>query len=410
MALVTRGSKGSALSWVEMDGNLNLLFTPQEYIIYVNELADLGSPSGGIYTLLAGKTYVITTDIDLIGGRIVAGGVCNLFGLSSEVSSLTSTGLGVGVPMITSEYTIVIENITLKDVDTCLSINGNSRIVALDWENVNFSGIPNIGVINTCDNFIYDTGAFLSAQGLKFTGTVGTIGINNSLFVGTGSAGNIIELDSNAVVTRRFRIIYSSMVAISSTVALNVNTGATIPTESYILDTINFSGGGNYISGVQYDDNKALFEKCKGITNSAKIGGLYIQDNITATTVSEVETYYKIAGTTTPLSINQKFTHSNNRLTYVGAISEVFSLSGTTSLISGNNNIIGVVIFKNGVETVGFESRGTANAGGRAENISFFWTGELQQNDYIELFCENYTSATNITAESIFYSLKPSSN
>jgi hypothetical protein len=88
----------------------------------------------GVVTLLAGKTYLISEPIDLNGDRIVAGGVCNLFGTSSETASITSTGLGVGVPLITSEYTIVLESLTIKDVDTAISINGNTRLVALDWE------------------------------------------------------------------------------------------------------------------------------------------------------------------------------------------------------------------------------------------------------------------------------------
>jgi hypothetical protein len=103
-------------------------------IIYIEKLADLPTPSSSVITLQANKTYIIAGNIDLVGNRLVAGGVCNIVGLSSETSFLTSTGLANGVPLITSIYTIVLEKITFKDVDTCIAINGNTNLVALDWK------------------------------------------------------------------------------------------------------------------------------------------------------------------------------------------------------------------------------------------------------------------------------------
>jgi hypothetical protein len=246
-------------------------------IIFVNAKADFPAAVSGVITLLEGKTYVVTTSIDLLGDRLVTGGVCNLFGTSSETSFLTSTGLGASTALITSIYTIVLERISFKDVGTCFSIDGNTNLVALDWKAVNFINIPNVGVINKCDNFIFDTGAFLGSEGLRFTGTIGTIGLNNSLFSGSGSAGNILELDASCIITRRFRMIYSSVIAFSSTVGINVNASVTLTDERYILDTINFSGGGTYVSGITQTSNKALFINCVGITNTAVNGQLYMQ-------------------------------------------------------------------------------------------------------------------------------------
>jgi hypothetical protein len=266
----------------------------------INEIEyNLPASVGGVVTLLAGKTYLLSEPIDLLGDRIVAAGVCNLFGTSSETASITSTGLGVGVPLLTSDFTIVLESITIKNVDTAIAIDGNVNLVALDWRNVNFENVPNVGVINTCDNFIFDTSAFLGAQGLRFTGTIGTVAMNNSLFRGLGSAGKIIELDASCTITRRFRIIYSSVVAFGSTVGIDVNTSTIIPIEAYILDTVNFSGGSSYLSGVDNTNNKALFVNCVGITNTAVNGQLFMQNNATATTIINTSDFFKIEGTTT---------------------------------------------------------------------------------------------------------------
>jgi hypothetical protein len=261
-------------------------------LVYIKTKADFPTAVDGVITLEAGKTYVITTTVDLTGDRLVAGGVCNILGLSSETSFLTSTGLDVGTAFISSAYTLVIESISIKDVGTGVSIDGTARSIALDWKAVNFVNVTNVGVINKCENFIFVTGAFLQSKGLRFTGETGTIGIFNSLFHGGSGAGNIIEIASTATILRRFRVIYSSFIAISPIVAIQVSPDATIPTEGYILDTVNFSGGGTYTGGVTFDSNQALFISCVGITNTTAIANIYIQNNEVETLKSMHVTLY----------------------------------------------------------------------------------------------------------------------
>jgi hypothetical protein len=370
----------------------------------INEIEyNLPASVGGVVTLVAGKTYLLSEPIDLLGDRIVTAGVCNLFGTSSETASITSTGLGVGVPLITSDFTIVLESITIKNVDTAIAIDGNVNLVALDWRNVNFENVPNVGVINTCDNFIFDTGAFLGSQGLRFTGTVGTIGINNSLFRGLGSAGNIIELDASCTITRRFRIIYSSVVAFGSTVGVDVNTSATIPIEAYILDTVNFSGGSSYLSGVDNTNNKALFVNCVGITNTAVNGQLFMQNNATATTISNTSDFFKIEGTTTASPDNAKFTHSDNRLTCDAVIQRKYLIQCTLSFAAGATNVCEFGFYDSQLANVRTPSRtkATANAGGRAENVNFVCVVSMKQGDFLEVWAKNTSATTNITVDQL---------
>ena len=192
-------------------------------LTFVGSKSDLPSSVGGVITLLSEHTYYFTADVDLEGDRLVGSQDTVILGASSENCSITSTGLGTGVALFTTEWTTPIRHITFKDVDTCLNINGVTNApVALDWTGVNFLNIPNIGEISTCDNWIYSKGAFLNSKGFTFSGTVGTIGIDNSIFVGSGSAGGIIELSSTLNVTRRFRVIYSSIVAFGATVGLSL--------------------------------------------------------------------------------------------------------------------------------------------------------------------------------------------
>ena len=367
---------------------------------YISDLSDLPTAIDGIITLEANKTYYFTTTVDLLGGRLVCGQNTVILGSSSENSVLTSTGLDPLEYLIYSDYTLPIRHITIKDVTFGVGINisgAGVQPIALDWTGVNFSGCSFNLVCGNIGNFIFSKGAVLGGGKISFLGSVDTIGIDNSLFAGSGSAESLIELSASCVINRRFRIIYSSFVAFGSTTAIEVNTSATIANESYILDTINFSGGGTYLSGVTVIDNKTLFVNCKGIENTAQVSQYYMNGNATATTISAVSTPVKISGTTTSASVTQKFTNTDNKAEYIGSFTRFFKVTATLSATSGNNNQVGVYIAKNGTLIPESEVYGTTSGTGRAENIVVQTLVQLSTNDYIEIFVENATATNNVT-------------
>lgn len=377
---------------------LDLKLDKFDNLIFVIDINDLPTAISNIITLEDDKTYYFLNNLDLNGNRIISGKNTTILGLSSEVSSITSTGLSVSTPLFSSIYTTPIRNISFKNVDTAFNFDGttNPSDMALDWTGVNIINIPNIGIIKEASNFIYDKGAILNSKGLCFDGTINTIALNNSIFTGDGIIGNMIDILPTCVITRRFRVIYSSVVIFGSTVGINVDILATIPNESYILDTVNFSGGGTYLTGVIVTDNKALFINCKGINNSSEVSQYYMNNNLTSTVIGIVNTPYKISGVTSSAPITQKFNNTNNRATYVGSITRYFKVTTTLSAESGNNNQIGCYISKNGIVINESEVYGTTSGTGRAENIVIQTLVELSTNDYIEIFVENATSANNI--------------
>lgn len=382
--------KGSEI--VNVGGN-------SDNIVFVSSKEDFPDAVSGVRTLADNVTYYITADVDLEGDRLVGGSDTTIIGGSSENCTLTSTGLGVGVALFTTEYTTPIRHISFENVDTAISIDGNSRTVALDWTGVNFVNVPNVGTINTCDNWIFTKGAFLNSEGLKFTGTVGTIGVNSSIFVGSGAAGNIIELDASCIVTRRFRIIYSAVVAFGSTVAIDVDASATIPTEGFILDTVNFSGGSTYLGGIDNTSNDSLFIRCVGITNTSVNGQMYMQDNATATTITDTTSFFKVAGTTTASADNEKYSHADNRLTNNATIERKYLIQCTLSFNAGNNNVCEFGFYDSKLAAVRTPSRtkATANSAGRAESVTFNCVVQHSDGDYIEIHAKNTSSITNIT-------------
>lgn len=376
------------------------LFRPFSNFVYVEGLSDLPTAVSGVITLADNTTYFITTTVDLLGARLVAGQNTTIIGGSSENCRIKSTGL-TGTALITSEWSLPIRNITIE-AQTALDLdaNGNAN-QALDWFGVNFTDCTNVGTIANYTNFIAADSALLNSANLTFDGSFGTIGFSQCLFDGRANQ-TIITLPSTLTITRRFRVIYSSFVVLSGETGINVNTSATIPVDSYILDTVNFSGGGTYISGVPYTDNKALFVNCKGVSNSNEISTYYMNGNATLTDIVTTDVAVKIAGTTTGGSITQKFTNTNNRATYTGALNKTFLVGAVASVTSAStNDQIGFYVAKNGVVITDSEIYVTTNASSRAESVSIQGVVELSTNDYIEIWVENKTDTSDVTVTNL---------
>lgn len=374
----------------------NTVVSNTSSLVIVSIKDDFPVPVSNVITLLDNVTYFIAADIDLTGDRLVSGSDTTIIGGSSENCTLTSTGLNASTPLLTIGYTTPIRHISFEDVGTAIAVDGTARTVALDWTGVNFVNVPNIGTINTCGNFIFTKGAFLNSGNMSFTGTIGTVAFNNSLF-NSDSGNTLFYLLAGLTIERRFRIIYSSIIALSGETGIALNVSATIPNEGIILDTCNFAGGGTYLSGIDFRDNEALFVNNVGITNSKEIAQYYMNGNATATTIASTGVAYKVAGTTTNATLTSKFTHTNNRQTYIGSITRPFFISATLSVESGNNNQVGVYIAKNGTILTDSEVYITTSAAGRAEGATVQTLATLTDTDYIEIFVENDTSATDIT-------------
>jgi hypothetical protein len=415
MAKITYAAKSSIITndvavanqWTADDANevkasVNALYDilpagVSEYII-VDSLSDLPTPAGGIITLAANTCYFFVKSIDLDGDRLVGSSNTTLLGTSSETSVITSTGLGAGIALFSSQYTTPIRHIAFKDVDTALNIQGTANSAALDWTGVNFVNVPNIGTLDGGSNFIFSKGALINSQGMVFTGTWATIGFDNSLLQGDGTAGNIVELNASCVVTRRFRTTYSAVVATGSSVGVDVDASATLPIEGFILDTVSFSGGGSYLGGLTGSSVYSLFSGCTGITNSYVASNYYMNANATVTDIVTQGVAVKIAGTTSSNAITQKFTNSNNRATYTGGISRLFTVTAIVSVTStSSNDQIGIYIAKNGSIITSSEAYLTTNTANRAENLMVQTLVSLSTNDYVEIFAENATDNSDIT-------------
>jgi hypothetical protein len=382
--------------------------------VYVRDVNDFPPITLDKYFLEDDKTYHLAGTIDLNGARLVGGSNTTIIGGSSENGILTSTGLPIGVPLLSSIYTTPIRHISFKDVHTAIEFDGstNPNDMALDWTGVNFVNVPNVGLVKDAVNFIFDKGAFLDSKNLKFDGTIDTVGFGNSLLSGDGLLGDILKVEPTCIITRRFRIIYSPIVSFGLTRGVNIDVNATIPIESFILDTANFSGRAinstEYLPGINYQDGRALFVNCVGIINTTAIANMYMKNNATPTTISVIGDRYAMSGTTQSNGVNQKFTHipANNSMRYDSTITRLFRVLITFAVESGNNNILGIYVgVKRGVsinptaDRISESEVYLTTSGTRPEVGAVQALVELNQNDEVYMIVQNTSALSNITVE-----------
>lgn len=370
---------------------------PNPNLIFVNSKSDFPTAVSGVITLADNVTYFITKTIDLTGDRLVGGQNTTIIGGSSENCFLISTGLDANTALISSQWSLPMRNFSITH-GTALNLDatGNST-AALDWFGVNFTNCTNVGLIKSYSNFIMSDCALLSSANMVFDGTIGTVGMVNCLL--SGIAGQTtVSFPSTLTITRRIRIIYSSFVAFGGATAINLDANASVPVESYILDTVNFSGGASYTTGITYEDNKAFFSNCKGIINSSAIGQMYFNNSLNANSIGTTNVFEKINGITTASSINQKFSHTSNRLTYTGGLARSFKITASSSAASQTTNVILILIrvAKNGVTIAESEAQSTTSASGRYESFFSQCIVEMTTNDYVELWVANGTNANGI--------------
>ncbi len=372
---------------------------PGPELVFVNSKSDFPTAVSGVITLGDNITYFVTKAIDLTGDRIVSGQNTTILGGSSENCSIRSTGLSSSTALITSNYSLPIRNISFTH-DKVLDLDGTGNAsAAIDWFGVNFVDCATVGTIKTYTNFIMTDCALLNSANMTFDGTIQTVGFISCLF--SGRAGQTtLNFPSTLTITRRIRAVFSSFVAFGGATAIYVDPAVTFSAgaENYILITCNFSGGATYAGGTTYTSNNALFQNCRGITNSANLGQMYFLNNATQNSIASQGVFEKIEGTTTPSPVNQKFNHSLNRLTYVGGLTKEFVITASCSANSAvtPSAVLLVRIAKNGATIAESEAQATTSAAGRNENFYCQAITNLAPNDYIELFVANDTSANNV--------------
>jgi hypothetical protein len=387
--------------------------------IFVGTKNDLPPAVNGVITLKDNYTYFFTTTVDLEGDCLVAGDNTTILGGSSENCRIKSTGISTTTALLSSAYSLPLRNITLEAPFAINLVASNPAVHALDWFGVNFTNCARVGIISSYNNFIMLDGAFIGAQDLTFDGTTGTVGFNQCLFTGQFPPGNpsgksILKFPSTFNCTRRIRVTVCSFIVPPGYTGITVQDGAVFSqSESFILQTCNFSGPGTKVGVSTHTDingRDTFFEGNRGIDNTYPSGQYYMSNNSTVTSVGGTDVWTKVAGiTTTDGSINSKFTATDNRLTYDVAIDRRFLSQATVTFTQDAPASGPFVDFDVEVGILDYDVAagiGTVLKSSRTlvKNTTYgqYYTLHLtdihnhKQNDYVEIYIRNKNTDTGI--------------
>jgi hypothetical protein len=386
--------------------------------IFVKTKWDLPRPESGVHYLKDNATYVFIKTVDLEGGRIVAGQNTALIGGSSEGCRLTSSGLS-GQALITSQWSLPMRNITIQDVPIAISLNATGVAGAdLDWFGVDFRNCTSCGTISNYSNFIASDCDWIETGALNFGGINGTVVFSQCLFVTKPFSTSLVVPTGTTI--NKLKIIYSTFVVPTGSTGINVYDTATIYDDSYIMDTVAFSGASStYTTGVSFSDNKSRWTNCTGVKNSLSVGNMYVIDNTVPTIMSLANSKYFMLSdpnVTNISAIEQRFTYiqpiitpgseAPPQLRYDGSITRVFKVQASITLEATQNDIIEIFLAKAPKDGAAFANPGIdlipesevliVGAGTKPESSFVQCLVELSESNAVYVVLRNISAAKNV--------------
>ena len=392
----------------------DMLFNNSTY--FVTSASNFPAPSGGVITLPINSSWFIFGQIDLGGSRLVASGNVTLIGMSTDNSSIRSTGLTTGSSLITSSDTVTINTLTLGCPSDCniLNLTGNGS-KSMTWSLVNFGstsiGCGSCGTINGYNNCFFDKCAFgFCSDGLTFSGSFNSIVFTDCSFASTLIANQFLSLTSTLVIGRRIRLTDCIFLVPTGKIGVLYNAAVTIPDEGLRVYNTNFSGTGTYLSGISPSNIKGWFTGCRGVANSTTNGVLRIVDNNTATTISATNTWTTIAGTTS-FVVSERMTNTAQAVVrYDGPVTKQFSVILGIVVVGNNNVEVGGSFLVNGAQGDNYGTHITTTGSGALQYLTATGIVTLNQNDTLTVVVQNRTNTTSITVHDMTFTVYELSN
>ncbi|MFN3445403.1 MAG: hypothetical protein ACK44D_06665 [Bacteroidia bacterium] len=379
---------------------------PLDNLVHVYSTSDLPTPSGGAITLDATKMYVFTGIINISPNFINLNGA-NLRGNDPSRDGVMSSVSG-GI-LRSSNVSVFMENFAVIPLSAGTKAYDFTDATGTKFCNI-FSGCsvveivtPSLGVgqISGFNATTIENNYWNCKDGIKLTGTVGKFCLAYT-FITNLSSGAGVEflagLTINDIDLSNNYFIYTGQTGVK------LNLGATI--DRGRMTTNMFRGVTTTISGFNSYTPAWEMRQNTGIPNTRALGSLFMTNNATTTNLTNVSTFYKIAGATTGGTL-QRFSTSNNRLTYSGLESitgKILVIVGAKS--SSNNSDFTIAIAKNG--TVVNTSTGSMAAVNNNQSFQIILSTEvdLLTNDYIEVFIRtNNGNASSIAVEELHFKL-----
>jgi hypothetical protein len=366
--------------------------------VVVNTIADLPAAVGGVITLAANTLYVQADDVDFSTSRLVFGANTVYAGLDSLV--------------VTASYTGTLPFLTFTNISGSTKnikfVHPNSPLFSFTDSGTNVLRVVDVAYVGASIGTFGGNGS-----SVRFTNFSGSTTSNGLLLAGNWkaflfqpalssiAAGTFIDLGTatfDSISVTETTLDYPAgaffMSGEPNSANMNANGLATIT-------KTRLTGSGTPLEQITPDDAQFTFSENNKIRDSRSDGILYIQGNTVATTIASANTPVLAAGVWTIGPVGQFTGTTGGRLTYVGGkdarLPITLSVSVAPTLSTGI--AMSVYIAINGTIVAGSRRQGTGSAG-LPTSITAPWQHTFTTNDYVEVFVENNTNATDILLSS----------
>lgn len=376
-----------------------------ENIVIVKQASDLTN-------IDSTKTYLIDGTIDMSSTSIIVPPTgLNLAGLngSRDVSKLFSSE--DNYTMFTTEVgsysgNVVLNTVTMEVTGTSSKVydldnagNGN----ALDIVDVNYLSCTSLGELTAYRQLLMSDVGFLAVQdGLTFSGTwLGGMTIISSIAVNLPAVTLLKEGTSLSFLgSVRSDINFLSVDAAS--VLLDFSASDISLDGGVTLSNVR-SGATDAAPNLLGSNVKARYRDCQGIKNTY-VGGEFAVSSTAVTVIASSGVLVKMAGTTTYADLQWFSQTTNNAFVYDSTQQIEIQVEGALTFTNSSNKLIGIQVklWDNSASAyvdVGSRFTATIGSGGRAENVTFFARTTIDKSDRVEIWLENQTDTSNITAE-----------
>lgn len=361
--------------------------------VEVYAVTDLPTAVSGVITLADDTVYEILAPIDISSDRLQMGANSFVYGSSAKVMSITYTGSG---SMLTGvDKSFGFKGVALNCTNGTLISASDTTSLASIWFRECQINCDTVGSIASVLGVLLDSNRITcTTDGLTFSGTCGAAILSKTNISGLSGANDGVDLNS---ATFELFSWTESICNISTTGAVlkGAASSANITSTGIgVADRVWNSGTSNTLGTIVPHDVRWSVKDVKGELDSAH----------NALSVNSGETI-TIAAAATPVvmgvanwssALLRRFTATaTGRFTYIGRDTYV-KIDATLSvdIASGTDNCTffvaknGAVITDSGIQReIVYGSPG---------NITLMWGLELATNDYIEIWCQNDDTSTNI--------------
>ncbi|HHT9138662.1 MAG TPA: hypothetical protein ACFYEK_15635 [Candidatus Wunengus sp. YC60] len=309
------------------------------------------------------------------GGNITTSGTISAG--STTVSVLTTTGSATVTGTVTAAGGLFTVNGNTGSMTAAVVNTATGNITTLTTTNATFGSLTTTTLTAI---------GSMTASSLALTGTLTAAATGGNVGIGTTTPATLLAVGTT-----------TNILNVTSTGKVGVGT-TTPSTALYVIGTMTASG--EIISR-----NNGLVVKLE----PPPMGEIYFTDNSTGnstgTTITTIGSYVKAAGVTTfdPNSMFFGTSNTNNKLIYTGTSTKTFHVAMTASYSTNIGDTVGLAIAKNGT-TTGMEKsiiKDYFPSSASVQSTAIHVMPVLNQNDYIEVFVTNLTSANTVTVKTL---------